>query len=37
MEENLNKISDGMKQQKPVPTVSAVFDDGAILYLVYKS
>ena len=36
MEENLNKISDGIKQQMPLPTVSAVFDDGAILEMVYR-
>ena len=36
MNPNLNKISDGIKQQKPVPTVSAVFDDGSILEMVYK-
>src|SRR6266478_3478981 len=36
MEPNLNKISESIKQQKPVPTVSAVFDDGSILELVYK-
>ena len=36
MEENLNKISDGIKQQRLVPTVSAVFDDGAILEMVYR-
>src|SRR5262249_6212230 len=35
-EEKLNKISDGTKQQRPVPTVSAVFDDGAILEMVYR-
>src|SRR5262245_40501028 len=36
MEENLNKINEGIKQQKPVPTVSAVSDDGAILEMVYR-
>ena len=36
MEENLNKIKDETKQQKPVPTVSAVFDDGSILEMVYR-
>src|SRR5947208_15178987 len=35
MEENLNNISESIKQQKPIPTVSAVFDDGAILEMVY--
>src|SRR5262245_6545744 len=35
MEENLNKPSEA-KQQRPVPTVSAVFDDGAILEMVYR-
>ena len=28
--------SDGAKQQRPVPTVSAVFDDGSILEMVYR-
>src|SRR4030095_8735644 len=37
MNPDLNKTSDGIKQQKPVPTVSAVFDDGSILELVYKT
>jgi hypothetical protein len=36
MNPNLNKISDGIKPQKPVPTVSAVFDDGGILEMVYR-
>src|SRR5215475_6365597 len=36
MEENPNKIHDEAKQQRPVPTVSAVFDDGAILEMVYQ-
>src|SRR5215813_11210388 len=36
MEENLNKTSDGIKQQRAVPTVSALFDDGAILEMVYR-
>src|SRR5499433_396499 len=36
MEENLNKISDGIKQQMPLPTVSAVFDDGSILEMLYR-
>src|SRR5947199_2835251 len=35
MNPDLNKISEGVKQQKPIPTVSAVFDDGAILEMVY--
>src|SRR5215471_15847421 len=35
MEETPNKIHDETKQQRPVPTVSAVFDDGAILEMVY--
>ena len=30
-----HKISEGINQQRPVPTVSAVFDDGAILEMVY--
>jgi hypothetical protein len=36
MEPDLNKISEGIKQQKPIPTVSAVFDDGSILEMVYR-
>ena len=36
MNPNLNKISDSVKQQRPVPTVSAVFDDGGILEMVYR-
>src|SRR5215510_4905941 len=36
MNPNLNKISDSVKQQRPVPTVSAVFDDGSILEMVYR-
>src|SRR5262249_9043021 len=36
MEENLNKTSEDIKRQRPVPTVSAVFDDGAILEMVYR-
>src|SRR5262245_10092530 len=36
MKLNPNKISDGIKQQTPVPTVSAVFDDGAIVEMVYR-
>jgi hypothetical protein len=36
MEESLNKDGDSGKEQKPVPTVSAVFDDGSILELVYR-
>src|SRR5438093_5272956 len=35
MNPKLNEISDGIKQQRPVPTVSAVFEDGAILEMVY--
>jgi hypothetical protein len=35
MEENLNN-GDTSKQQRPVPTVSAVFDDGSILETVYQ-
>jgi hypothetical protein len=31
-----NKISDNANQQRPVPTVSAVFDDGSILETVYR-
>jgi hypothetical protein len=36
MEENLDNISESPKEQKPVPTVSAVFDDGSILESVYQ-
>jgi hypothetical protein len=36
MEENQNKTSDDIKRQKPVPTVSAVFDDGGILEMLYR-
>src|SRR5262249_19396232 len=36
MDENLDKTSDGTKQQRLVPAVSAVFDDGAILEMVYR-
>jgi hypothetical protein len=36
MEENQNKTSDDIKRQRPVPTVSAVFDDGAILETLYR-
>ena len=36
MEENLDNNNESEKQQKPVPTVSAVFDDGAILETVYQ-
>src|SRR5215467_13879635 len=36
MNPNLNKISESVKQQRPVPTVSAVFDDGGILEMVYR-
>ena len=35
MNPKLNEISEGIKQQRPVPTVSAVFDNGAILEMVY--
>jgi hypothetical protein len=35
MEENLNNAAIS-KQQRPVPTVSAVFDDGSILETVYR-
>src|SRR5947208_4089479 len=35
MNPKLNEMSEGIKQQRPVPTVSAVFDDGAILEMVY--
>src|SRR5438093_5650776 len=37
MNPKLNEISEGIKQQRPVPTVSAVFDDGAILEMVYRA
>src|SRR3989442_1333947 len=36
MNPNLNKSSESIKQQKPVPTVSVVFDDGSILEMVYR-
>lgn len=36
MDENLNNNTEGVKQQRPVPTVSAVFDDGSILETVYQ-
>src|SRR6266540_5179552 len=32
----LNKVVDGIKQQKAFPTVSAVFDNGSILEMVYR-
>lgn len=36
MNPNLSKIAEGIKQQKPVPTVSAILGDGAILETVYR-
>ena len=36
MDPRLNKGTDGIKQQKAFPTVSAVFDDGSILEMVYR-
>ena len=36
MNPNLNKISDDVKPQRAVPTVSDVFDDGSILEMVYR-
>src|SRR5947199_9529121 len=35
MNPNPDKISESVKQQRALPTVSAVFDDGAILEMVY--
>jgi hypothetical protein len=35
MNQDLNKIVEGVKQKKPIPTVSAVFDEGGILEMVY--
>src|SRR5215475_5117697 len=36
MNENLNNGGENVKQQMPVPTVSAISDDGAILEMVYR-
>jgi hypothetical protein len=36
MEENPDNITEAIKQQRPVPTVSAVFDDGSILETLYR-
>jgi len=36
MDPNPDKISESVKTQKPVPTVSAVFDDGGILEMIYR-
>lgn len=36
MNPNLNQIAENIKQQKSIPTVSAVFDDGAILEMVSR-
>ena len=36
MTPELNKAVENVKQQRPVPTVSAVFDDGSILEIVYQ-
>lgn len=36
MEENPDNINESTKQQRPVPTVSAVFEDGSILEMVYR-
>jgi hypothetical protein len=35
MSQDLNKIIDGVKKKKSIPTVSAVFDKGGILEMVY--
>ena len=36
MDPHLNKVADGVKQQRSFPAVSAVFDDGSILEMVYR-
>ena len=36
MNPNLNKIIEGVKQKRPVPTVSATFEDDTILEMVYR-
>ncbi len=36
MEQTLSKIVENVKKQKPIPTISAVLDDGAILEMVYR-
>src|SRR6266542_2544453 len=36
MDPPLNKVADVIKQPRSFPTVSAVFDDGSILEMVYK-
>ena len=36
MDPNPDKISESVKTQKPVPTVSAVFDNGGILEMIYR-
>jgi hypothetical protein len=36
MDPHLNKVADGVQQQRSFPTVSAVFDDGSILEMVYR-
>src|SRR5438105_2556916 len=36
MNPKLNEISESVKQQRALPTVSAVFDDGGILEMVYR-
>src|SRR6266498_296561 len=36
MDPHLNKVADSVKQQKAFPTVSAVFDNGSILEMVYR-
>jgi hypothetical protein len=36
MNPNLNKIIEGVKQKKPIPTVSAALDDGRILEMVFR-
>ena len=36
MNQNINKIIEEVKQKRPIPTVSAVLDDGTILEMVYR-
>src|SRR5262245_66192077 len=36
MNENLTNGGKNVKQQRPVPTVSEILDDGAILEMVYR-
>jgi hypothetical protein len=36
MEENSDNNNESIKQQRPAPTVSAIFDHGSILETVYQ-